>query len=126
MMEQLLNTLNEQPCVTVFEVKADNFLDYGVMLDTFYKPFDSGTVQKNHMFWVNSSGLTTMYSMEFRDSHDINSKDFHKGRIDMQCTNNLYMHRLEAIQAPGLKEIKMVELYTKWHPFVPDPYKDMI
>ena len=84
MMEQLLNKLNEQPHITAFEVKADNFLDYSVMPDIFYKPFDSRTVQKNHMFWVNSSEPTTMYFMEFRDSHDINLKDSYKGRIDVQ------------------------------------------
>ena len=83
-MEQTLNQLNEQPHITVFKVTAEKNLNYGMMLDTFYKQFNSRTVQKNHMFLVDSTEPMKQCSMEFRDANKINSKDFCKGRSDVQ------------------------------------------
>jgi hypothetical protein len=48
-MGQMVQTMNEGPNVTLKEVMADAFLDYGEMLDRFYKKFPGGAIQRNHV-----------------------------------------------------------------------------
>ena len=127
-MEMLLSKLNEQPNVTVLEAMEDTFLDYRKMLDVFYKQLNSGTVQKNHMFWVTSAKATTIISKEYKDATQTVAKDFLKNSKDGVGSRKqqLDAYVLIMLKPPGLKEIKMVELYSKWRPHVPEPYRDLI
>jgi len=127
-MEMLLSKLNEQPNVTVLEAMEDTFLDYRKMLDVFYKQFNSGTVQKNHMLWVTSAKATTIISKEYKDATQTVAKDFLKNSKDGVGSQKqqLDAYVLIILKPPGLKEIKMAELYSKWQPYVPEPYRDLI
>ncbi len=69
-MEQMVDCLNTQPHVTFVEVKADIFKDYGTLFSSFYNQFPPGSIQKNHIFWVDSTNSTTMM---MKISHDVQS-----------------------------------------------------
>ena len=60
----MVQTLNEQPHVTFEAVDASVFFDYGELLDNFYKPFPAGAVQGTHVFWVESTNPTVMFTKE--------------------------------------------------------------
>jgi hypothetical protein len=48
-MGQLSDVLNSSPNVHFHEEQADEFFDYGEMLDHFYKKFPNGTIQNNRV-----------------------------------------------------------------------------
>ncbi len=60
----MVQTLNEQPHVTFIEVKSDIFFDYSELLDRFYNSFPGGSVQGNHVFWVESLKPTIVFTKE--------------------------------------------------------------
>jgi hypothetical protein len=64
-MSQLRAVLNEMDNISFKDVGPEVFFDYCQMLDVFYKNFVSGTVQKNHMFWVQHTLPTTMHTKTF-------------------------------------------------------------
>jgi hypothetical protein len=98
-MEMLVEVLNKMDDITFTHAPSDVFYNYDKMLDIFYKNFKPGTIQKNHYFVVDSSESTTMLSKLFIDD-----------------TSN----------APGIREIKQVELWKNWSQFVPHPHKQII
>jgi hypothetical protein len=50
--QQALDTLNIKENVNVVNTKEECFKDYGALLNKFYGNFKAGTIQKNHIFWV--------------------------------------------------------------------------
>ena len=126
-MDQLVDVLNFSPNVHFQEVQAHDFFDYGEMLDYFYKKFPNGTIQNNHVFSVSSEHPTKMI-VKTTDAADPVEMDF---RLATNVNDNnraaaLQNYELTPIPAPGLKEIKQVELYSKFRRFVPDEFKDII
>ena len=84
-MAQMVATLNEQPNVTFEEVTAEDFYDYGDLFDRYYKKFPSGTIQKNHVFWVDCLNPTTMVTQISASSpavpiHLLNNKNVPLGK----------------------------------------------
>jgi hypothetical protein len=127
-MEQMVDCLNTQPHVTFVEVKADIFKDYGTLFSSFYNQFPPGTIQKNHIFWVDSTNSTTMM---MKISHDAQSTVRHNFKKNNNVSNDnrfrqLMAASLSAVTRPGIKPIKQVELYKKWRPFVPHQFRDQI
>jgi hypothetical protein len=61
---EMVQTLNEQPHITFDAVEASIFFNYGELLDNFYKPFQAGAVQGNHVFWVESTNPAVMFTKE--------------------------------------------------------------
>jgi hypothetical protein len=123
-MGQLVDVLNASSNITFKEAKGEDFLDFGGLLDVYYKKFPAGTIQCNHVFWVEESTPTTIYtktSDEADDVQAINLKTTVRNRLQ-----NLQSHVLTLIPTPGLKEIKQVEMYTKFRKFVPEEYRDEI
>jgi hypothetical protein len=123
MMDQMVDCLNTQPHVTFMEVKADIFKDYETLFSSFYNQFPPRTIQKNHIFWVDSTNSTTMM---MKTSHDAQSmittiskenKFSHDNRL-----RQLKAVSLSAITCPGIKPIKQVELYKKWQLFIPHQF----
>ncbi len=113
--------------MTFEEVTSTVFFDYGELLDLFYKPFPAGSVQSNHVFWVDSTMPTTVFTKEtaLEPSKRINFQTDRFVRNEDRF-RILREFPLKQIVAPGMKEIKQVELYTKWRKFVPAEYADEI
>jgi hypothetical protein len=59
-MDMLLDVLNLQDDVTFHNTSSTTFKNYDKMLDTFYKNFKPGTIQKNHCFSVTCHSPTKM------------------------------------------------------------------
>lgn len=123
----MVHCLNEQPHVTFKEVTSNVFFDYGDLLDRFYKPFPAGSVQSNHVFWVESARPTIVFTKETALEPSI-SINFCKDKFvsNEDRLRELREYSLKGIAAPGMKEIKQVELYTKWRRFVPLEFADEI
>jgi hypothetical protein len=123
----MVQTLNEQPHVTFTEVKSDIFFDYGELIDRFCNSFPGGSVQGNHVFWVESSKPTTVFTKETSLKPTItlkfwNDKFIRKEDRLMELKN----YTLKLVASPGMKPIKQVELCTKWRKFVPAEFQDKI
>jgi hypothetical protein len=127
-MTQMVECLNSQPNVTFIEVKSDIFKDYGALFGRFYKQFSPGTIQKNHIFWVDSTNATMMFMKASYDSPSTYNYDFNNDKRQLHV--NRFMHlqaaSLAVLPCPGIKPIKQVELYKKWQPFVPSMFHDEI
>ncbi len=108
-------------------VNASIFFDYGELLDWFYKPFPAGTVQSNHVFWVDSATPSVGFTKETADEPTISFNFCNDKFVTRENrVQELKQFPLKPVAAPGMKEIKQVELYTKWRKFVPAEFSDEI
>ncbi len=123
-MEMLVDILNKMDDITFIHVSSDIFYNYDKMLDNFYKNFKPGTIQKNHYFAVDSNEPTTMTSKLFIDDDATDQYNHMKAINERNFTLSSYT--LERLNAPGIKEIKQVELWKNWSQFVPHPHKEVI
>ncbi len=123
----MVQTLNEQPHVSFEAVNSSVFFDYGELLDRFYKPFPAGTVQGSHVFWVESGQPTVVLTKETALEPTI-IINFCNGKFITRenRVRELKEFSLKPVAAPGMKEIKQVELFTKWRKFVPAEFADKI
>ncbi len=127
-MSQLVDCLNFCINITFIESKSDYFFDYGNLLDKFYQSFQAGSIQKNHLFWVESSNPTKMFMKPSADSDTIISYEFKTSTkiADLNRMQQLQQLSPVSLQQPGIKPIKQVELYKNWRPFEHSEYRDEI
>jgi len=123
-MGQMVTALDSSRYVSFNLANSHCFLDYAEMLDFFYNKFPAGMIQQNHVFWVEDSNPTTMY-IKASDDAEIVEVDFMKGDYEDRM-DELLDFVIAPIEAPGLREIKQVELYTKFRKFVPEEFRDEI
>ncbi len=99
--------------MTFEAVNASVFFDYGELLDWFYKPFPAGAVQSNHVFWVESSTPTVMFTKERAEEPTITLNFCNDKFVRRESRiQQLREFSLKPVAAPGMKEIKQVELYS--------------
>ena len=128
-VESLSTLLNELDNVNYYHVTSEVFFDYNALLNHFYKSFPVGTVKRNHFFWVSEDNATTMHSREYyhSDSDDTVTAFDHciimENRLQLLSSARCNMRPMSA---PGMKHIKQVELWQKWGPFIPEPYRDCL
>ena len=114
---QLVDCLGSEK-IKILVLEEGEFQDWDSYLTKFYMQFQSGTVQKNHVFSViEEKGETTMHLSE-AGGCEITTRKFKRGKDsgDMRHQQMKEMQRTE-IAFPGLKEIKQVELFTKWRQY---------
>ncbi len=92
-------------------------------MDVYYKKFPAGTIQCNHLFWVEDSNPTTIYTKISNKADEVEAIDL---KTMVRNRQNLPSHVLNPLPTPGLKEIKQVEMYAKIQKFVPHEYRDEI
>jgi hypothetical protein len=70
---------------------------------------------RNHIFWVDSSNPTTVYT-KVSDGYEPEMIDSKCSKVvaDRNREQELSRYVLKQVAAPGLKEIKQVELYSKF------------
>jgi len=120
----MVETLNYSPNITFKEARATDFFDYGGLFDIFYDKFPPSKIQQNHIFWVEDVDPTKMY-LKRSDEADFEKIDFKKSFV-ADRTRQLQSYIMTAVEAPGLKEIKQVELWSKFRKFVPPEFQDEI
>ena len=118
--------LDEQPFVNIFPAMAEMFWDSQAMQNEFYKELKSGMIQINHCFDGTVDNPTVMNVKEDRDA--INKlQNLKKGMLSAEeWMQQMRTYKFKQLLQPGLKDIKRVELYKKWHPFVPVEFQDEI
>jgi hypothetical protein len=123
---QLLKCMDESPFVQSNSVPEDAFTDVCEMLDHFYKQIAPGTINKNHMFWVDKSAPTTLHLKEWTkgiasSQNLILGKDSTEERREAMRS-----YAFKGLKPPGLSELKQVDLYLKYRPFIPPEHQDEI
>jgi hypothetical protein len=111
--------------VEVLPVEEDDWENWDAYLDKFYMRFQSGTVQCNHIFSVGPQQGETVMSLCEADGEEIKVRKFKRGKATLEERRATMKETpRDKIPFPGVKEIKQVELFTKWREYVPEDYKD--
>jgi hypothetical protein len=123
--DMLLDILNSSELITAIAVKETAFFDVCEMLDTFYKPMESGTVKKNHIFYAEDSNPTVLHCKEWAEGNEI-EQDLKQGTETQETRiGNMLKHENKFLTKPGLKDMKAVDLYFKYRQFLPEEYRDI-
>jgi len=99
------------------------FCNYDKMLNTLYKNFRAGTIQKKLCFVINCDRPTIMISKSYINDNAETSFDFYKKTLHKEVL--LQTYTLEELNAPGMREIKQVELWKNWRQYIPHLHKDL-
>jgi hypothetical protein len=111
--------------VEVLPVEEADWENWDVYLDKFYMRFQTGTVQCNHIFSVAKGTGETIMSLCEADGEEIFTRKFKRGKATSEERRPAMKEtERDNIPFPGVKEIKQVELFTKWREYVPQEFKD--
>jgi hypothetical protein len=113
--EDLICILNQSGDVVATEVTPDDFHDWTTMFQGLYSNLPK--VLKYHLL---ESTDIEFVSMRVGDGHaeEVANLKFPKEEDDQLCAEQLETLLPSILNPPGLKEIKMVELFTKFHKFL--------
>jgi hypothetical protein len=121
-----LDVLNSQPNVTMIDATEEIFKDYGKMLDRLYCSFEPATIRVNYIFKVDDmEGKMEMRCFTHDDSACVMQPMLKWGaKVGVECHLEMKNFSFATLKAPGLREIKQVELYKKWRQYVDPQYWD--
>jgi hypothetical protein len=127
-MKDFLFLISKNEHIHAVHVHADNFFEWGKYLDELYHNFDKPGVKKWQLFQCNSDlKVDGIYATTFKtsalDSAERATFIMEKS-MSREKRSNLLSQLPKSMIAPGLREIKQVELYTKYRPLVPEQYWD--
>jgi len=124
-MEQMLEELNKNCLVTAVQALEANIADYNAFEDKVYKQLVSGTIKQNHMFCGFSKTPGRLFVS--RTSAPIAEnmvQELKKGKdADRKKILDHPERHLPVMEPPSLRNIKKVELFTKWRKYVPQQYR---
>jgi len=126
------NEGDEKDHVNVSVVDRNDMYDWDKFLDKFYIPTITG-IQKKHWFSYSIHNDGVMYTRDI--ATDVSSQKGMYMRMmnlsDQPSIEHIFewIERLKSTfpqlaDAPGIKPIKLVEMYTKWREFIPPMYQD--
>ena len=119
-IKKLTSLLNELDNIFYYHVTSEVFFDYNRLLNTYYKNIPSGSVKKNHHFWVNDDKPTTMFTLTYHGDEEAHceSYDYCIRMNDRIIKLQEAINNKVPLKAPGMKPIKQVELWKKWGQFI--------
>jgi hypothetical protein len=121
MLADMLRSKN----VEVLPVQEDDWENWDIFLDRFYMRFQSVTVQCNHIFSVAQETGETVMSLCEADGKQVKTRKFKQGKATLEERRQALKETTrDKIPFSGVKEIKQVELFTKWREYVPQDFKD--
>eukprot|EP00536_Pseudo-nitzschia_multiseries_P011867 jgi/Psemu1/30335/gm1.30335_g len=129
--EQLRKALGTNERITIHSVKDGDFKHYKWLEDLFYKDLKTGTIQPGHIFTVESDAPTTIKILQdCLGMADVSVQDLQK-HVTVDCDRRLQEAArdfvlLDPVAPTGIKEIKQIELYTKWRKLVTAEFVDII
>ena len=130
-MEQLLSCLSKQSQVTVHHPMPNEFSDWTKMFDKYHRSYKH--VKINHVFTCdrsNSAHKVMVQKWIGEDEYDKAAGGWDmKKRVANPIANRSLLLLTDApdpLVPPGIQEIKKVELFKKWRPFVPMQHQDSI
>lgn len=118
--------------MTVHPCTPADFLDFEKFEDQFYVKYKGNTIIPNHIFRAMSSSPRGTVATQTDTSTAEVLQSIRRpsaGETDTErATRMLHVikNQMFCLEPPGLKEIKIVELATKWRKFVPPEYQDEI
>ena len=128
--DDVLENFSTNPHCTVVDCNKSTFKDCGKMLDMHHAKLESGSIKDYHVFKVEESDALTMKIEAWRGSgENRNPKDRKLGKRGMsedERKESLKVAELETLEAPGIREIKQVEMCKKWRRFVPRDKQDIV
>jgi flavodoxin len=120
---QLLKTIQVDGQVAILQATAETFIGWDDALKQFYTKFQPNTIFKNHIFSCFSTAPSTLIIKEWRDADIVFSRDFAKrGTKGPNRVQLMKEYQFQQLKEPGLREIKQVELYSKWRKFIPHQF----
>eukprot|EP00536_Pseudo-nitzschia_multiseries_P015627 jgi/Psemu1/43265/gm1.43265_g len=131
--EQLCKALGTNERITIHSVKDGDFKHYKRLENLFYKELKTGTIQPGHIFTVESDAPTTMKIWQDQlGTAAVSAQDLKK-QVTVVLDRNLGLRDavrdfvlLDPVAPTGIKEIKQIELFTKWRKLVPAEFADII
>ena len=127
-MDELIESLRWSQKITVNRTENGDFLDYDALFKVAYNDL-KGLVTKNHIFTCdvvdNEDELWMSISIRESNLEDcgltkkIAVKQGRRSAADLEAHMN---QRLKPITPPGINPYKLVELYAKYRPVVPEEY----
>ena len=127
-MSQLHDNLNSNDDVNAIESTVEDFYDLDTVLAKYYSVPQSGTVNRSHMFIMDSKhpGKLILKDSTSEEERVQNLKCGDLTNDERIIAINNDLKQMKPITPPGLKQIKRVELGTKWRKLVPEQYADDI
>ena len=125
-MDKLLEALSVSWKITIIQTKHGDFLDYDKLFKVAYDDL-KGVVTKNHIFTCGIVDTDNQLWMSIRES-DLDDGDVTKhiatkrGKRSAADPKAHMNQLLKPITPPGINSDKLVELYAKYHPVVPEDY----
>ena len=111
-----MNVLNTHDQVTAIKVNESDFHDWDSLFEELYRR-PSGFTEKPHIFFFSHADPTSIsYSMY--DGQPVTTKDLNKVALPNR-DETLQNATPVAPPAPGMKDIKRMELWSKWRPLIP-------
>ena len=132
------HVLSNNEFVDVHKVAPEEFFDHDKWQNEHYRKPTGGEFKQTHIFRINArggrnGGATVLLK---QDDHDavLRLDDLRPTRrsrtarrlnpeLRQQAIANMEQN-LEQLNAPPLRPIKQVELYSKWRPLIPERYQD--
>lgn len=129
--DNLCNVLGMSRDIEIVKVKdQDFFKDWYSFLNKLYTRLADGTIKDNHIFRVTAAAGSTKIRVMTDDTPGCEFNELQnlkKRGVSEQARQDILKNQLpNALEPPGLREIKQVELYRKWRKFVPEEFQDEI
>ena len=115
---------NGEEQIKTHRVTQDMMVDWCVLLDVLYADFTKIGIKKWQIFQCTDG--TTNIVVKSSNLQDAEEKKFDMKKKD--CLDEKRVHALRqsptVLKAPGLREIKQVELFKNYRNLIPEEYRD--
>jgi hypothetical protein len=129
-LEQLIQKLNNHPLIDAVKVNEDVFIDWDAFLGKIYTGIPGGLVSQYQYFfsfawqpgWLFAQ-LSSALTAEGVKVDLRNTKMAQDDRMKMLSPGQSFdTSQIAMLKPPGVRAIKQVEMYEKWHKFVPEEH----
>ena len=133
--EDMVHHLNENEHISVKPIGSDEFFDFHLLLNSFYRMLETGQTNRTHLFKICSALPTTLQKQDVADSvvrednllpTKRNRNAAHQTPEDREEKLLSMLSSLVVLERPGMREVKQVELWSKWRPLIPEEFRDRI
>ena len=114
--KDIIESLDNHEDITAKMVNEFSFLDWDKVQNIYLKvPVD---VKKNHVFTCYDTDPTRIHMQEYHGA-PTTTQTLLKKNVEVDW----WKHRPPHCEAPGLQDVKWIELHKKWGPLIPEEKK---
>ena len=126
--EDMLKVLGKNPQMEVRAMVPSQFMDFTTFFQAYYRKPVSGSITRTHVFTFVREGDTVKLKLQDCRGSEARRQTLVKSKRGESAATRLdalkKLDGLKECNAPGLKDIKAVELFTKWRKFLPKEAQD--